>query len=300
MRRGVRFHFLVTSILVAVLLALPGASSIELTQTGGAIHPIRKSNGNAKRTVKNQVVTSNWSGYALAKYNTGQSYTSASATWTVPNVLSAPGTSTSYSSSWVGIGGFCLNAKCSRVDKTLIQLGTEQNASSSGATQYYAWYETLPKPPTTITSLTVSPGDTIVATLADGPTIRETKPSGKGGKSGSSGPKGQNWTLTMKDVTTGISWSTSISYDSSLASAEWIEEAPYSGGVLPLADFGTVNFDHGFANSKSPDLSSTNGIVMSDPNGQTSNISSPDSDFDGFNACWGNGNSFASCPVPSS
>jgi hypothetical protein len=41
------------------------------------------------------------------------------------------------SSIWVGIGG--LNG-----DQTLIQVGTEQDASATGATTYYAWYETLP------------------------------------------------------------------------------------------------------------------------------------------------------------
>jgi hypothetical protein len=41
----------------------------------------------------------------------------------------------------------------------------------------------------------------------------------------------------MTNNTTGAQWSGSFKYASSLLSAEWIKEAPYSGGVLPLADF---------------------------------------------------------------
>lgn len=300
MRREVQFHLMSACLAISVLFAVPESPAFDSAQIGGAVHPIRNPNGNARHSVRDQIVTSNWSGYALAKFNSGVNYTSASAEWTVPQVQDAPGATTSYSSSWVGIGGFCLNAKCSRVDKTLIQLGTEQDASSNGTTQYYAWYETLPKPPTTITSLTVSPGDKIVATLSDGPKVIHTRPSDKGSSGGGGGSKTQTWVLTMSDITTGASWSTSLSYDSSLASAEWIEEAPYSGGVLPLADFGTITFNPGSANGKNPSLSQTNGIVMNDPNGQSSNVSDPDTDLDGFNACWGSSSTLTACPVAQS
>ncbi|TAN29543.1 MAG: hypothetical protein EPN30_02215 [Actinomycetota bacterium] len=268
----------------------------------GAVQPVRNPNGSIAHNSKNQVYTTNWSGYAVAKYATGSSYTSATASWVVPTVAAVPGFATSYSSSWVGIGGFCLNSGCTRVDKTLIQLGTEQDASSSGST-YYAWYETLPQAMTPIKTMTINPGDTIVASLADGPKAAQTntKAKGGGGKAGGGGgSKAQTWVLTLTDNTTGGSWSTTLSYASSLASAEWIEEAPYSGGVLPLADFGTATFDPGTANGSNPSLTSSNGIVMSNPNGQTSNVSVPDSDTDGFNACWGSGSSYTSCASPTS
>ncbi len=277
-----------------------GISVVEQTPVlSGAVHPVRNPNGSIAHNLKNQVDTTNWSGYAVAKYETGSSYTSATASWVVPTVTAAPGFTTSYSSSWVGIGGFCLNATCTKVDRTLIQLGTEQDASVSGST-YYAWYETLPQSMKKITSLTIYPGDTIVASLADGPKAAQTntKAKGGGGKSGGGGGSGsQTWVLTLKDTTVGhaASWTTTLSYASSLASAEWIEEAPYSGGVLPLADFGTATFNPGRANGSSPSLAPSNGIIMSNPNGQTSNVSSPDSDSDGFNACWGSGSQFTSC-----
>jgi len=246
--------------------------------------------------VRHQVVTQNWSGYAVAKYETGSNYTSASATWVVPTAAIPPGQSAGYSSSWVGIGGFCLNSSCSKVDRSLIQLGTEQDASSSG-TNYYAWWETLPQGSKLISGVAIHPGDTIVASLTDPPHATNSKGGPGGGKGGSGGGKGQSWTLSLTDTTTGYGWSGTMSYDSSLASAEWIEEAPYSGGILPLANFGTATFDLGYANGASPGLIQSEGIQMRDPNGQTSNISAPDIDSDGFNACWSDG-SMASCSQP--
>jgi hypothetical protein len=50
-----------------------------------------------------------------------------------------------------------------------------------------------------------------------------------------------------------------LTYGSSLLSAEWIEEAPYSGGILPLADFGTAQFPgSNLANKTTPTVSSAN------------------------------------------
>jgi hypothetical protein len=96
----------------------------------------------------------------------------------------------------------------------------------------------------------------------------------------------------MRNVTTNQTWSLTVSYGSSLASAEWIEEAPYSNGVLPLADFGVANFLAGAADSTTDGLPgltlSANGIQMTDPWGQTANPSSTNGS-DGFNVCWNYG-----------
>lgn len=279
---------------VLVGLSLQVAAGTIPVPLGGPVHPIRTPQGGVLRNIKNQVTTQNWSGYAVTKYETGTSYSSATATWVVPTASVPPGFSAGYSSSWVGIGGFCLNTTCTRVDKTLIQLGTEQTATSSGS-KYYAWWETLPQTSQTISSITVNPGDTIVATLQDGPSLKQGK---GGGKPGGGGGKGQSWTLTITNTSNSESWSKTLSYNSSLASAEWIEEAPSSGGILPLANYGTATFDPGSANGLNPNLSSANGIVMLNPNGQTSNISLPDSDTDGFATCWGNGTALTSCASP--
>jgi len=71
--------------------------------------------------------------------------------------------------------------------------------------------------------------------------------------------------------------------------AEWITEPPYSGGILPLADYGQATYDPVAANSQNPNLSlSANGIIAQDPWGQTSNPSAP-ANGDIFSTCWGKG-----------
>jgi hypothetical protein len=254
-------------------------------RTHGPIQVHRLDDGSLARGPRNEFSTSNWSGYAIAHYQTGQNYTSAKGTWVVPTVTFGPtqsGTNEEYSATWVGIGGFCMNALCSRVDKTLIQLGTSQYVLSSGATSYFAWYEMLPQAPVTITTLAVNAGDSIAASLECVSACSARK---------------QNWQLSMTNNTTHQTWTQTISYSSSLASAEWIEEAPVSSSVLPLAKFDAVGIvPYIGPNAAWNSLTvSANGIQMTDPWGQTSNPSSTDAN--GFNTCWGYG-SMAPCASP--
>jgi len=247
-----------------------------------SIQVLRRMDGRVARSLLNQMASTNWSGYVAASFRTGQTYTSAQGSWVVPTVTYFPNSrfSAEYSSSWVGIGGFCEDTNCTVVDNSLLQLGTEQDASSSG-TRYYAWYEALPSPTKKI-AMTISPGDTISVSL----------------QLISAGKKGQSWTLRMEDTTGAQTWSTTLNYKSSQLSAEWIEEAPSSsGGILPLAEYSSTGspapaFDFGLTDfsttsSGSLSLTTSEGLVMSDPWGQTSNPSSIDIDRDGFNTCWG-------------
>jgi hypothetical protein len=122
-------------------------------KTHGPIEVHRLDDGSLERGPHNEFKTSNWSGYAIASYQTGHKYTSAQGTWVVPAVTwgdTTSGTSEEYSATWVGIGGFCLNALCIRADRTLIQLGTSQYVSNTGTTSYFAWYEMLPQAPVNI------------------------------------------------------------------------------------------------------------------------------------------------------
>jgi hypothetical protein len=238
----------------------------------GPIHVRRHYDGSLKRGLRNEWISSNWAGYELANFQTGQRYIRAHMSWVVPSVSYGPSTdstsSPQYTANWVGIGGFCENSVCSEADNTLIQLGTEQDVAPSGATQYYAWYEILPAAETPITTLTIHPGDVMTASLTCGSTCSQRK---------------QVWTLSMTDETTRQSWSRTVSYASSKLSVEWIEEAPYLNGILPLANFGTAAFpgpDGNYAVS-APGKE----IQMQDPWGQWANpsvVTVPN-----FNVCWG-------------
>ena len=240
------------------------------------IEVIRDPKGNALRMREGQFASSNWSGYVLPSFQTGQEYTSAQGTWIVPTVVGTK--KLAASSNWVGIGGFCENTRCTKGDRTLIQLGTAEAAKKS-QTQYFAWYEMLPQA-SIMTDLAVNPGDVVTASLSCNPCTGQ-----------------QSWTLAMTNVTTGDSWSLpDVQYQSSKLSAEWIQEAP-SGqhGIFPLVNYGMTTFDQSLVDGVSADLSIGDSIVMLDPHHETSNVSALDSTADGFSACFGTKKKLTPC-----
>lgn len=293
----------------------------------GSVVPLRHPDGTLRLGFSNEVETSNWSGYAVANYATGVVYSRAKASWTVPKVsfvapqsacqvtrigqastetCHARSVSTEYSVTWVGIGGYCNDANCTSVDRTLIQLGTAQIVGArGGSSQYYAWYEMLPDFPITITSRNgtcgsatcpnvVKPGDAITASLV---CTANCVPG-----------ETQTWVLSMTNRAQHWTWSTTVHYASSMLAADWIQEAPYGAGVLPLANYGTVTFvpavngnsPPNFA-SAGPGSTSPDAILMVDPFGETSNPSIPEvkPTLDAFSTCWGNNpNQIALCPTP--
>jgi hypothetical protein len=123
----------------------------------------------------------NWAGYAETTAQTGQQYTSVAEEWVVPAVAttSTPGCV----SDWPGIGG--------ATSKDLIQLGTASCADSS-QTGYYAWYETLPAEETVVPSLTIQPGDQVIATLQ----------LVSGGRGGSAAAQTANYDSVVKAIQT--------------------------------------------------------------------------------------------------
>ncbi|HYR93472.1 MAG TPA: G1 family glutamic endopeptidase [Methylomirabilota bacterium] len=150
--------------------------------------------------------SSNWSGYSV----TGGKYTSVTGTWTVPTVTAAiPGAD----ATWVGIGG---------IDASdLIQAGTQATVSG-GEVAYEAWIEMLPASSRPV-SLSVSAGDSVTVTITQKAAV--------------------DWTIQMKNNTTGQAYNTSVKYTSTNSSAEWVQEAPSAGrGMIPLDDFGTLRF----------------------------------------------------------
>jgi Peptidase A4 family len=195
------------------LLSAPGATAAVAVTHAPVAHISSHS------TLPNHHLTmatsTNWSGYAL----TGGHYTSVSASWTQPAVNCSV-TPTGWSSFWVGLDGYNSNS--------VEQTGTEADCSS-GVAKYSSWYEMYPKYPVNYSS-TVMPGDHFNASVTT---------NGAG-----------SFTLTLSDTTRGWTHTTSASYSgAALSSAEVIAEAPSSSsGVLPLSDFGTVNFSNSKAN----------------------------------------------------
>jgi hypothetical protein len=176
---------------------------------GGAASSVRQ--GRMLRITNS--TSTNWSGYAV----TGGRYTQVSSSWKVPSVTCS---GTAYSSFWVGLDG--------DTSGTVEQTGTDSDCSGS-TPQYYAWYEMYPKFPVNFSN-PVHVGDTMSASVTT---------NGRG-----------SFTLTISD---GLAWSRTVTAklrSAKLASAEVIAEAPSSsGGVLPLANFGTVSFSGAKANT---------------------------------------------------
>ena len=107
---------------------------------------------------KGTITTSSWAGYAVTA---GAPYTSASATWQVPDVTYDGGQTPygyEYVLNWTGIGGFWRTRPSSRAR------GPKAGVSTSGVRSFAAWYE-LYRAYSVGVALTVKPGD-IVATAS--------------------------------------------------------------------------------------------------------------------------------------
>ena len=154
----------------------------------------------------------NWSGYAAVN----STFTDVKGSWIQP-AATCNGKST-YSSFWIGLDG----DKSSTVE----QLGTEADCAK-GKAVYYAWWEMFPNVSHTIGGFAVTPGVRYTA---------EVRYAG-----------GPNFTLTLTGGGSSPFTATeSLGLEPVLSSAEWIAEAPSmcakSCRVLPLTDFGTVDF----------------------------------------------------------
>jgi len=162
-----------------------------------------------------------WAGYIISRTTDAKvEVTSINASWVVPRVNTYLGVS--YSSLWIGIGG--------QLEKTLIQVGTEQDVTTGQGT-YYAWYELLPSY-AVVLNVTVSPGDVMFASisLVDSAT--------------------NQWRIQISDTTTGQGFSTMVVYNSARTSGEWIMERPIIANRLTtLADFGNVTFTSCYLNA---------------------------------------------------
>jgi Peptidase A4 family len=231
-----------------------GALSI---QPGGTaqhvVKPATKALG-AHSGLNDETSSTNWSGYAA---DSG-TYTSVSASWVQP-----AGTCTSatrYSSFWVGLDGY--------TSDSVEQDGTDTDCVN-GKPQYYGWYETYPNPSYSF-GHTVKAGDTITASVVY---------------------QGSNkFQLNLADTTQGWSVSTTQTVSGAArSSAEVIIEAPCctnSGGILPLADFGTVHVSNSVVDGSPIGALSPVQIYMTDSSGKTRDTVSALSSEENFSATW--------------
>jgi hypothetical protein len=218
--------------------------------------------------------SSNWFGYNQGSLEQGgKLFSSISGDWTVPTARQHRAGEAEYSSTWIGIGGGCVDADCVVTDGTLIQTGTEQDVDAAGHRSYSAWWELIPAPGITIDNMTVAAGDRMHADISEAV------------------PGSQLWTITLRNVTRRQSFTITVPYTSSHATAEWIEETPLvidgSGALLTvLPALSKTAFNNGRTNGEPPALNAPEEIQLVDDTGHVIGTpSAPDSNHDGFALC---------------
>jgi hypothetical protein len=257
---------------LAVFAATAAGASAKLTSHGqllklGPLHA-------------NTNTSTNWFGYnqgTLEKNDT--LFNSITGDWTVPTATQHNSGQAESSSDWIGIGGGCIDSGCTVGDSTLIQTGTEQDVDSTGKASYSAWWELVPAPSITITNMTVAPGDHMHASLAEVV------------------PDSNVWTITLQDVTRNESFTQTVPYTSTHATAEWIEETPLligtDAGFASLPNLSNPAFTGGTVNGANANLQASEALDLTDSNGNVIGaVSGPNAAHNGFDACtWA-----TSCP----
>ncbi len=230
---------------------------------GGLMHRVTGAGREETRGGRTTVESTNWSGYAVTGSN--GAFTSVSASWTQPTATCSSSSSgrhgrssDEYAAFWVGLDGYSSDS--------VEQTGTDSDCDGT-TPDYYGWYEMYPADPVYFTN-TVKPGDSISASVTFSGT--------------------DTYTLVLTDHTQ--DWTQTITKNQSgldRSSAEVITEAPSSSsGVLPLADFGTVNYTASTDNGSSMGTQSPTAIVMVDNSGQDKDSTSSMSSSGAFSNTW--------------
>jgi hypothetical protein len=195
----------------------------DVTPSRGHIPMIHLRHGRGSAT------SNNWSGYAVTGPN--GSVSDVKASWYVPKV-SCPASPNQYASFWVGIDGYSSN--------TVEQIGTDSDCQN-GKAVYYVWYEFYPHWAYTVNTVPINPNDIVFAEVS---VTRGT------------------FTVSLTNQTTGKSFHTSQKMNNAdRSSAEWIAEAPWSGGVTPLASFGSAQFGDYYTHVQGTSSATVNGIT---------------------------------------
>jgi hypothetical protein len=223
----------------------------------------------------------NWAGYVQGSIEKGATFHSISARWIVPKAKQRVRGEAEYSSSWIGIGGGCLDTGCTLFDATLIQAGIGHDIDAAGTPHYYAWWEAIPGPLIQV-ALVVDAGDVVRVDIAEDTALPV-------------------WTITIANLSAGTSFVLTVPYASTHGTAEWVIETPLvispEGGVSvgPMPDLADVRFDDAMANGTPAGLVEAEQMRLVDFDlSLIAAPSLPDSDADGFNDC-----TYAkSCRVP--
>ena len=243
--------------------ASPGIAALRHITPGGVLRTHGFLHTSAHGIRGTEVESENWSGYAAT--GSDGAFSSVSSSWTQPTATCSSsgrhgrGGSDTYAAFWVGLDGYSSDS--------VEQTGTLIECVGSTA-YYYGWYEMYPSALVTYSN-TVEPGDSFSASVT---------------------VSGDTYSLTLTDSTRGWSHDEVIS-ESGLddSSAEVITEAPCctnSGGILPLADFGTVNYGASTVNGESLASESPTEIIIVSSGGTQEDSTSSIASNGSFSNTW--------------
>ncbi|MGI0100267.1 MAG: G1 family glutamic endopeptidase [Candidatus Micrarchaeaceae archaeon] len=198
-----------------------------------------------------------WNGYVIATNFSSPlpSVTMVNGSWAVPKVtpsiLAIIPTIGRYLQ-WVGIGGY-------NADPTVIQIGTSVYYLPNPLlpkVSYYAWYETYPERPITISNISISAGDVIYAEVKCVANCSSQKPT---------------WLLYINDTSNKESFSKEVQFNSTKKYGEWIVETvgsdEYSQYLVNMSNTQFVG-DHATMNN----LTASTGSLHYEKVNQASNL----------------------------
>jgi hypothetical protein len=202
----------------------------------------------------NRNQSANWAGYNQGLLEKGTPFSSVSGEWIVPTATrkSGFGSGSQSSATWLGIGGGCIDIDCFLTDPTLIQAGTSQDVDPDGKATYSAWWELIPAPSIDI-DMAVRPGDRMRCEIAEILPLL--------------------WTITLDNLTTGDTFSTTVPYPSTKATVEWIEETPVvissdeGAQVGPMPNLSKVSFTAARVNGEPAGLVDAEAMELVDEDG---------------------------------
>ncbi len=265
-RLSARLAASLTVALAAVAVGAGSASAAGLTAHGQLLHLAHGAKVNTNQS-------SNWFGYGQGTLEQGNKlFNSISGDWTVPAATAHTSGQAEASSDWIGIGGGCVDAGCTVTDSTLIQTGTEQDVDATGAPSYSAWWELVPAPSISISNMAVSPGDHMHASISE--VVSDANV----------------WNITISDVTKNETFTTTVPYASTHATAEWIEETPLeigtNAGFAALPNLTNPAFSSGTVDGSAVKLTPSEEMQLIDSNGNVIGTpSAPNAAGSGFDAC---------------
>jgi len=164
-----------------------------------------------------------------------------------------------------------IDANCNVGDSTLIQTGTESDVDQNGKASYSSWWELIPGP-SIDTGQTIQPGDHMHSSIAE--TV----------------PNSNVWVITLTDVTRGETFTQTVPYSSTHATAEWIEETPLligtNAGFSALPNLTTLPFTNATVNGANAALKTSEEMQLIDGNGKVIGApSAPGTGGNSFNDC---------------